>query len=521
MTYLAVSLANNDLRSLESSIGTAAQQGAEMVELRLDGLEQLTCQAAMQAVQTAKGYGIPVIATCRHKEEGGLKATTLDSQLAILKASIQAGADYIDCEAKLFASASVRNALLPILKAHPRCRIILSAHRFKEPFDDLEIAFETIKSIYSPAIVKLVYFANQITDCFAALDLQRQVSQDGIIFCMGQAGTITRLLAKKLNGFLTFACLDAHQATAAGQIPIEQLKHRYGWDRINANTELYGLIGFPVAHSIGPAVFNAVFAQMGLNAVYLPFLVAADAEYFYQFVDGMISRRYLNVGGFSVTLPHKTNAMDFVNRKGEFIDAVSRQIGAVNTIKIGYHGIPTGYNTDYIGALNALTEALSISSEQLVDKKVAVLGAGGVARAIVAGLCHCGADITIYNRTVRRAEQLANAFGCRVAPLDQIVHDTPEIIINCTSVGMAPDSEGCPIDPAAIKPHMTVFDTVYNPLQTKLLRYAQQVGAKTVNGLEMYVRQALEQFKIFFGFTPDVSLLRQLAMEALSHKQTS
>lgn len=516
MTYLAASISAPSWRAAEDLASRAVQAGAEIVELRLDGLADLTCQEAAAAVEAIQKCKCPLIATCRDMEEGGQKAVGLDHKMAILKTCIQANADYLDCEAKLFARQDVRAVLIPLLKAHPRCRLILSAHRMKDRFEDLELTFETVKSLEPKSLVKLVYYAQEITDCFAALDAQRQIGQEGIVFCMGQAGAMSRILAKKLGAFLAFACLDDQSATAPGQLTIHRLKNRYGWDRLNKKTQIFGLIGSPVEHSIGPDVFNSIFASDGIDAVYLPFLVSASPEQFSQFVDEMMQRKWLDVGGFSVTLPHKTNALDFVNQKGEFVDPLARQIGAVNTIKIGFNGIPTGYNTDYLGAINALTETLAIRPASLCQKKVAVLGAGGAARAVVAGLTHYGANVTIYNRTVRRAETLAKTFGCHAAPLDKIDQDRPEIIINCTSVGMTPNIADCPINPDVINPEMVVFDTVYNPIYTQLIKAGQRAGAKIITGAEMYIRQAVEQYRIFLGRSPDENRMRHIVLKTLT-----
>ena len=340
---------------------------------------------------------------------------------------------------------------------------------------------------------------------------------------MGQAGLITRLLAKKLGGFATFACSDAAHATAPGQLTVRQFKELYRWDRIDAATELFGVIGSPIAHSLSPAIFNACFDAQDINAMYLPLLVEGGKEELYVFANNVVSRGGgsgtgggLGFGGFSVTLPHKSHARDYVKHVGEFVEPLAETIGAANTLKIGFGGIVSGYNTDYAGAMDALTSVLGIGRHDLHSMKVAVVGAGGVARAVVAGLADVGSHITIYNRTVAKAEALAHEFSCRYAPLDQLNRMDAQVVINCTSIGMSPNVEDSPVDAEYIKGDMAVFDTVYNPLETKLLKDAEAAGAKTVNGAEMFIRQAMAQYKIFIGKDADPDVMRKTVHKHLA-----
>ena len=332
---------------------------------------------------------------------------------------------------------------------------------------------------------------------------------------MGQAGVITRLLAKKLGGFVTFACSDADHATAPGQVTVEELKGLYRWDNIDEKTELFGVIGSPVAHSLSPAIFNACFESQGINALYVPLAVDGAKEEFYAFINGIVSRGGgggtgggLGFGGFSVTIPHKAHALDYVNHAGEFVEPLAENIGAVNTLKIGFGGIVSGYNTDYAGAMDALTGVLGIDRHELHSMKIAVVGAGGVARAVVAGLADVGAHVTVYNRTVSKAAALGDEFSCRHAGLDELGGMDAQVVVNCTSIGMHPDVDDSPVPAECFREGMAVFDTVYNPLETKLLREAAAAGAKTVNGAEMFVRQAMAQYKIFIGAEPDEAVIR-------------
>jgi 3-dehydroquinate dehydratase/shikimate dehydrogenase len=370
-------------------------------------------------------------------------------------------------------------------------------------------------SVFPDAIAKTAYKANHINDCFPALDIVRYYGQKAIAICMGEAGIISRILAKKLGGFLTFCNLGGTHQTAPGQVHIETMKKLYRFDAMNSETTFYGVIADPVAHSISPAVHNACFAAKKLNSVYLPLLVSGGKTEFEEFLNNIGSRPWLDFKGFSITIPHKVNALEYAQEKGEFIDPVAEQIGAVNTLVVGKNGRITGHNTDYTGAMTALTEAMGISKKHLKGKTIACIGAGGVARAIIAGLIDVGAKVTIYNRTLEKANGLAHEFECHFAAIDEIKNTNAEIIINCTSIGMHPNINESPVPKEILKPEQVVFDTVYNPRETLFLKQAKQAGAKTVSGAEMFIHQAAEQFKLFTQSDCPMDLMRQTVYESL------
>jgi len=197
---------------------------------------------------------------------------------------------------------------------------------------------------------------------------------------------------------------------------------------------------------------------------------------------------------------------------------LAEKIGAVNTLLIDADGKLSAYNTDYAGALDAITSMMKIARSDLKDLPVAVIGAGGVARAIVAGLSDTGAKIRIYNRTVEKARKLAAEFGCDFAPLDKLPNLQAELLINCTSIGMHPDIDATPLPKECLKKDMAVFDTVYNPPQTLLLKQAKQKKTKTIDGLSMFINQAAAQFKLFTGQNPNLKLMRKTICNSLSRR---
>lgn len=519
MTYLAVPIAAKNLKEAALQIKTAKAAGGEMLELRTDYLEGLTIALVEKLIADAKGTGrqkLPIIVTCRDKQQGGAIDYPLKLRIDVLAAALKAGAEFIDFEYENFLSTKNQEKIKAALSQNPKGRLILSAHNFQTRFDDIKRLCQQITSLYPPAIPKLVYTANHINDCFDAFDLLESTGEERIVFCMGQAGLISRIIAKKLNCLVTFASLDDATTTAPGQLTIKQLKTDYRYDSINAETQLYGIIGAPVAHSLSPVVHNGSFAETGVNKLYLPLLVEGGRPEFEQFLNNILTRSYLGFAGFSITIPHKQNALQYVRGKKGFVEPVTEKIGAVNTLLIATDGRLSVYNTDYAGALDAITSAMAIEKSDLKDIPVTVIGAGGAARAVVAGLTNAGAKVTIYNRTVEKADALAAEFGCQSAPLHSISRMNAQIVVNCTSVGMHPDVNATTVPAEYLKPDMVVFDTVYNPVQTLLLKNAAQLGAKTISGTEMFIRQAMMQSKLFTGTEADEKLMRKTVRGKLS-----
>lgn len=518
MTYLAVSIAADDVTLAGVQIEAAKAAGAEMIELRTDYLAGLDGDKVDTVLEAAKATGLPIIVTCRDSSEGGANDYPQGLRVDMLVRSVRAGADFIDCEYANYLSDDVRVAIDTVLDEHSGCRLILSAHDFEGMFDDLDQLYADIVEARGDAIPKLVYTAGHINDCFAAIDLLREKRGDAIVLCMGQAGLMMRVLAKKFGGFVTFASLDAASATAPGQVTVEEMNTSYRWDSVGADTKLFGVIGSPVGHSMSPAIFNACFGADGVDGLYLPLLVEGQSEEFETFIDNVTTRErlgQLDFGGFSVTIPHKAHALDHAEKMGQYVEALAANIGAVNTLKIGVNGSVSAYNTDFAGAMDALAAAMGTGRHGLHGVKVAVVGAGGVGRAIVAGLVDVGAKVTVYNRTVHKAQSLGEEFDCRWAGLDEMPSMDAKVIVNCTSIGMYPEVDASPVPVECLKRGMVVFDTVYNPLETLLLKQTRAAGAQTVSGAEMFVRQAMAQYKLFVGRDADEDLMRATVLEKL------
>ncbi|MHC4458455.1 MAG: type I 3-dehydroquinate dehydratase, partial [Planctomycetota bacterium] len=262
MTYLAVPIAAENLNQAGKQIKAAKAGGAEILELRTDYLQSLSVDLVEKLVaeaRSATGKAVPIIVTCRDKRQGGAIDYPDKLRVEILTAALKAGAEFIDFEYENFLTAENKEKIKLALSQTPKGKLILSTHDFETKFTNIDGLYHHILSVYRAAIPKLVYTANHINDCFDALDLLHRTTGQRTVFCMGEPCIISRIIAKKLGSFDTFASIDDKTATAPGQLTIQQLKELYRYDSINSETELFGVIGSPVAHSLSPAIHNASF----------------------------------------------------------------------------------------------------------------------------------------------------------------------------------------------------------------------------------------------------------------------
>ncbi len=516
-TLLAVPITAADTDSARRQIKSAQTARADILEFRLDYMADADWPTLLAETS------LPVIATLRPKDQGGKFTGSEDQRLNLLADIAKARPAFIDFEWPHFESSSRARQLISSitcdsLDAH-KPALILSLHDFHSVPANLNEAVTRLSSAPA-AILKIVCLANDICDNFPLLDIAQRAgkadTKPTIILAMGQAGQISRVLAAKLGTFLSFSCLSLDEASAPGQIPLDQMHSLYRWESITAGTSIFGVVGSPIAHSLSPDIHNAAFAKANFAGLYLPFLVEPSYESFARFMDGFIKRPWLNLRGLSVTMPHKANALRYLRDNSAHMDSLAERVGSINTIVISSDGQLSGYNTDLDGALDALTSGMGITRPELAGQKVAVLGAGGAARAIVAGLTHAGAQVLIYNRTASRAQQLAQEFSASADPLVDLAQTSARIIINATSIGMYPHVKASPFPSDALKPDMTVFDTVYNPQQTLLLTQAAQAGATTISGTEMFIRQAAKQFELWTDQIAPLNAMQQVLYRALA-----
>lgn len=273
--------------------------------------------------------------------------------------------------------------------------------------------------------------------------------------------------------------------------------------KVDGSTKIYGILGNPVHHSLSPIMHNAAFAACELNSVYLPFLVN-DVDAALQGIKG------LNIQGVSVTIPHKEKVIALLDN----VDQIAARIGAVNTIRCERKGdmlLLSGFNTDWLGAIRPLQETIELTGVEAV-----ILGGGGSARAVGFGLLESGASITLCSRTESRGRQLAKELGCPWCSLQEVASLKAKILVNSTSVGMAPQQERSPVAQEVLKHYEVVMDIVYAPLKTRLLAEAEEQGCRTINGLEMLLYQGAAQFEIWTGLEAPVEVMRQALLRAVA-----
>ena len=273
----------------------------------------------------------------------------------------------------------------------------------------------------------------------------------------------------------------------------QDILHAIFFMKPDASTQLYGIFGHPVAHSLSPAIHNAAFDALGINAAYLAFDVTDLAGA----VGGV---RALGIRGLSVTIPHKTAIMEYLDE----VELLASRIGAVNTV-VNDTGRLKGVNTDWRGAISALEEKVS-----LTGKRAVVLGAGGAARAVVAGLVHERALVHIANRTAERAREVADQVRCTWSSLGETDELYGDILINTTSVGMEPDAGKMPVTAGVLRRFSVVMDIVYAPVETRLLREAAAAGLVTINGLRMLLWQAVAQFETWTGLKAPIDVMERV-----------
>jgi 3-dehydroquinate dehydratase/shikimate dehydrogenase len=495
-TRLCVAIFVVDQARARRDIAIAAERGADLVELRLDTFDG-------DPTDLTDHTAVPAIITCRPVWEGGQ--------------SIKSDAGRFD---ELFSLAHLAYAVDLELETFRRLqfdraqfgRLILSVHDFTARPTRLT---NLVQELYdSPAdVVKIVWTARTIRDNLEAFEILQQAQKPTIALCMGEAGLISRVLAKKFNAFLTFASLDDTAGTAPGQISVTDMKRLYRWDAIGPATKVFGVVGSPVGHSMSPAVHNAAFDATGFDGVYLPMLVNPGYESFKAFIESFLHFDGLHLSGLSVTIPHKENALRYLKEKGAEVDPVAERVGAVNTVVIGPGGSLRGLNTDYSAIVDLVGD--------VSGKRVAVLGAGGTGRTAVAALAAAGATVVVYNRTRDRADAVAAEFNGtpgKVVAADwaKLCDSCCQVYVNTTPIGMSPDVDRSPVeDTAGFGQQTRVVDVIYNPPQTRLIREARAAGAATAGGVEMFVAQAAAQFAAWTGMPAPVAAMREALVARL------
>lgn len=432
-----------------------------------------------------------MIATLRRRRAGGRFRGSVESQLAWLRLALEAGCRWVDLEMES-AAAVPRPSLDALLGLD---RIILSYHNFERTPAELgQIAARLERS--RPFAVKLATLARTNTDVSHLLRLAR--GRRRIVVPMGEAGAWGRILSLRAGSALAYARPDEGTGTAPGQLAISELRTLYRAHRLNRRTRIYGIIGDPVAHSLSPVMQNAAFGARRLDAVYVPFLVRDLRDF-------LRTAREMGVSGFSVTQPHKETILRYLDD----CDPLAERIGAVNTVVVRGNGKLYGYNTDYVGVLRPLARQMD-----LVENHVLIVGAGGAARAVAFALAWAGSRVFIAARRPAQAEALARAVDGTAIALESVHRLDFDAIVNATPVGMEPDAARSPLGASQLRARV-VFDMVYRPRETRLLRLARARGLKVIPGWQMLLEQGAAQFEIWTGLRAPLRVMRQALLRAL------
>ena len=476
-----------------------ADNGVRLVELRVDYI-----QGAVQLNRLLKDRPCPAIVTCRRSADGGHWAHSEEARLVVLRTAIVEGADYVDLEDDIAGT----------VPRYGSTKRIVSHHDFHKTPSDLLALHKRLASMDAD-IVKIATMANHPTDNLRMLEMVAASRIPTVGICMGDIGVPSRILAGRAGSPFTFATFHEDRVLAPGQVGWKQMRDVYRYDAVSKATGIYGVVADPVAHSLSPVVHNAALAAAGIDAVYLPFRVPAD-----QIDDFLSAAGRWPLSGLSVTIPHKEAVLRHVDVQDELV----RSIGAVNTLAFRREGV-AAFNTDAAGAIDSLAAALADQdgghpNAGLGVRTALVLGAGGAARALAFGLKDRGVDVTLSSRTLDRSRKIAAEVGCKAVDWNARYRLPYDCLVNATPVGMHPNVDESPFDKEHLRPYMVVFDTVYNPENTLLIKEAKAIGCRTVTGVDMFVRQAAIQFRIWHGQeAPDAVMRDALKRATASAKQ--
>jgi 3-dehydroquinate dehydratase/shikimate dehydrogenase len=447
------------------------------LEFRLDYLARPVLALGRIKQFTEYHPHVSTIATCRRVANGGKFRGSVASQLDLLTKAAAAGCQLVDMELQ----SAVHCKRIQLERLRTRAALILSYHDFRGT-KKLEETLE--KMVALPAdFYKIVTTATTLHDNVVMMKfLEKNSDQYSLIgLCMGEQGIISRVLGVRAGSAFTFAAVSEDEKTAPGQVTAQELRSTYRIEQVDPATRVYAVAGDPVLHSLSPAIMNAALRRETVNGVY----VALHAK---TLKDLLGCVKEIPIHGLSITMPYKEAIVSHLDNT----DAHTAKIGACNTLVRAQDGKLYGFNTDAAGVVRPLQQRISLE-----QAKILVLGAGGAARAAVYGLKERGAEVYILNRTLGPAQKLARSARARLVKRADLKKMTFDVIINATSVGMGNTRES-PLNENEIRTRY-VFDMVYDPPETRLMKMAKAAGAEVIPGIEMFVQQAARQFEIWTG----------------------
>ena len=471
-------------KMMQAELQEAVKRGAKFVEVRLDFIAK-----AVDFTRLAPFKGCPWMATFRRPADGGRWPGTEEARQMLMRQAIVSNHfDWIDVEMDVAAT----------IRRFGTVKRVVSYHNMKETPVDLDGIYDELTKLDGD-VYKLAVMANSVADNQRVLEILRRATKPTVAFCMGELGFPTRFLALKAGAPWIYAAFNKERGVAPGLPSMGELKTTYPVRSINADTKVFGLLGDPVSHSFSPVLHNHTFGKYKQNAVYLPFQVPKG-----QVEEAVRAFGEVPVSGYSVTIPHKETAA----KLSVDSDPNVAKSGAANTLVRRADGGFLAANTDYTAVADILKEHMPLRSVgvdllPLSSQFVLVLGAGGVSRAVAHALHQEGVHVTIASRTFDRASALAAEVGCKVVDWQARHSVLPcDIVVNGTPVGMTPKTDQSPLHVSFLKPGLTVFDTVYTPENTMLVREARDRHCLVITGVDLFVRQAARQFDLVHRHHP-------------------
>jgi 3-dehydroquinate dehydratase/shikimate dehydrogenase len=484
-------------KMVAAELQEAIKRGVKFIELRLDFLAR-----AVDFKRFTPYKQCPWVATLRRPADGGrFPGSEAERQTLIRQAIVSGAFEWVDLETDIAST----------IPRFGKVKRIVSYHNISETPTNLEEIYAGMLK-QDADVYKIAVLAQTPEDVVSVLKLQQNAPKPTVAFAMGDIGQCSRFLALKFGAPWIYAAFNKERGIAPGLPNYDDLRTTFPVRSIRADTQVFGVVGDPVGHSLSPLLHNHMYKRMGVDALYLPFRVPR----------GMLPQAVqaydcIPVTGYSVTVPHKEAAATLATERDKTVGIT----GAANTLVRQADGSFFASNTDYAAAIESLQDHLRERAKDappvhLNQVSVLILGAGGAARALAFGLHNEGAQITISARTYDRAQKLAEEVKCKAVDWHARHSVNFDVLINCTPVGMHPNVDEAPCHFSILKPGVTVFDTIYTPETTLLIREARNRGCHTITGVDMFVRQAARQMELFVGRTPELDDMRDIVRRALS-----
>jgi 3-dehydroquinate dehydratase/shikimate dehydrogenase len=484
MTRICVTLAET---TTEAVVDRMVDLGrlADLFEVRADMIADLDMLTLLRARTK------PLIFTCRSALEGGHWKDSETARRMTLLEAVKRGFDYIDVE--------YSSDFLDVVVEKSGRGLIVSFHDLEGMPEDLDALHQKMSG-RGADIVKIAVTPRSVADVGRLLAFSRRAAEAGgkplVAIAMGPLGVITRIVGGRSGAPFTYASTAMGMEAAPGQIPARQMGETYRVRSISRATKVYGILGSDVGRSLSPAIHNPGFVARGIDAVYVPL----QAEAVEPFVAALPD---LGLAGFSVTRPYKTGILKHCQE----VEEAAALCGSVNTVTV-HEGTLRGSTTDGLGVTAPLRKLI-----ELKGKNVVILGAGGAARAAAMALRTKGARVTVFARTEAKAATMAGSVGCAYAPMSDLGQRSWDVLINATPVGSSASASETPLAASLHRKGTIVFDMVYDPLETRLLREAKAAGCTTISGIEMLLAQAIAQFETWTGMEAPVDVMRSALLQ--------